>query len=144
LRLEADKDGLRIETRLGSIEVLTVRKVKPSDDSRGMSGETRGLSFEVSSLRPQVSGVSSSEIGMSKIKDFETALQRLEEIVKKLDSGDLPLASLLEIYEEGVTLSRFCQSKLEEAERKVEILTKKTDGRLAKLPFEEKGEDESP
>jgi exodeoxyribonuclease VII small subunit len=81
------------------------------------------------------------EMGMSKIKDFETALQRLEEIVKKLDSGDLPLASLLEIYEEGVTLSRFCHSKLEEAERKVEILTKKVDGGFQKLPFEEKSEE---
>ena len=78
---------------------------------------------------------------MSKIKDFETALQRLEEIVKKLDSGDLPLASLLEIYEEGVTLSRFCHSKLEEAERKVEILTKQTNGNIERQPFEEKEEE---
>ena len=78
---------------------------------------------------------------MSKIKDFETALQRLEEIVKKLDSGDLPLASLLEIYEEGVTLSRFCHSKLEEAERKVEILTKQTNGNMERQPFEEKEEE---
>jgi exodeoxyribonuclease VII small subunit len=74
---------------------------------------------------------------MSKPKDFETALQRLEEIVRKLDSGDLPLASLLEVYEEGVTLSRFCQSKLEEAERKVEILNKKADGTLERSAFEE-------
>jgi exodeoxyribonuclease VII small subunit len=74
---------------------------------------------------------------MSKPKDFETALQRLEEIVRKLDSGDLPLASLLEVYEEGVTLSRFCQTKLEEAERKVEILNKKADGTLERRPFEE-------
>ena len=74
---------------------------------------------------------------MSKPKDFETALQRLEEIVRKLDSGDLPLASLLEVYEEGVTLSRFCQTKLDEAERKVEILNKKADGTLEKTPFEE-------
>ena len=78
---------------------------------------------------------------MSKIKDFETALQRLEEIVKKLDSGDLPLASLLEIYEEGVTLSRFCHGKLEEAERKVEILTKQTNGNIERQPFEEKEEE---
>jgi exodeoxyribonuclease VII small subunit len=78
---------------------------------------------------------------MSKIKDFETALRRLEEIVKKLDSGDLPLASLLEIYEEGVTLSRFCHSKLEEAERKVEILTKQTNGNIERQPFEEKEEE---
>jgi exodeoxyribonuclease VII small subunit len=74
---------------------------------------------------------------MSKPKDFETALQRLEEIVRKLDSGDLPLASLLEVYEEGVTLSRFCQTKLEEAERKVEILNKKADGSLERSPFNE-------
>ena len=74
---------------------------------------------------------------MSKPKDFETALQRLEEIVKKLDSGDLPLASLLEVYEEGVTLSRFCQTKLEEAERKVEILNKKADGTMERSPFNE-------
>jgi exodeoxyribonuclease VII small subunit len=74
---------------------------------------------------------------MSKPKDFETALQRLEEIVRKLDSGDLPLASLLEVYEEGVTLSRFCQAKLEEAERKVEILNKKADGTIERATFEE-------
>ena len=74
---------------------------------------------------------------MSKPKDFETALQRLEEIVRKLDSGDLPLASLLEVYEEGVTLSRFCQTRLEEAERKVEILNKKADGTLERSAFEE-------
>jgi len=74
---------------------------------------------------------------MSKPKDFETALQRLEEIVRKLDSGDLPLASLLEVYEEGVTLSRFCQTKLEEAERKVEILNRKADGTLERTPFAE-------
>ena len=78
---------------------------------------------------------------MSKPKDFETALQRLEEIVRKLDSGDLPLASLLEVYEEGVTLSRFCQTKLEEAERKVEILNKKADGTLERSPFNETGSD---
>jgi exodeoxyribonuclease VII small subunit len=74
---------------------------------------------------------------MSKPKDFETALRRLEEIVKKLDSGDLPLASLLEVYEEGATLSRFCQTKLQEAERKVEILNKKADGTIEKAAFEE-------
>lgn len=78
---------------------------------------------------------------MAKIKDFETALQRLEEIVRKLDSGDLPLASLLEAYEEGVTLSRFCRAKLEEAERKVEILSKQSDGTLNPEPFEEKSRD---
>jgi exodeoxyribonuclease VII small subunit len=78
---------------------------------------------------------------MTKIKDFESALQRLEEIVKRLESGDLPLASALELFEEGVTLSRFCHTKLEEAERKVEILLKKGDGEMDRKPFELEQED---
>jgi exodeoxyribonuclease VII small subunit len=100
-----------------------------------------GLASGLDLLRGRIS--TSIKIGfreaeaMSKPKDFETALQRLEEIVRKLDSGDLPLASLLEVYEEGVTLSRFCQTKLEEAERKVEILNKKADGTLERSPFDE-------
>ena len=73
---------------------------------------------------------------MTKTKDFESALQRLDEIVKKLESGDLPLASALELFEEGVTLSRFCHTKLEEAERKVEILVKKSEGAMERKPFE--------
>ena len=80
---------------------------------------------------------------MAKPKDFESALQRLEEIVRKLDTGDLPLASLLEAYEEGVTLSRFCHAKLEEAERKVEILSKQADGTLKPEPFDEKDDNVS-
>ena len=57
------------------------------------------------------------------IKDFEAALAELESIVKKLEDGDLALEKSLELYERGVQLSRFCHSKLEEAERRVEILT---------------------
>jgi exodeoxyribonuclease VII small subunit len=78
---------------------------------------------------------------MTKIRDFESALQRLEEIVKRLESGDLPLASALELFEEGVTLSRFCHTKLEEAERKVEILVKKGDGEMERKPFEPEQEE---
>jgi exodeoxyribonuclease VII small subunit len=73
---------------------------------------------------------------MTKIMDFETALQRLEEIVKTLEGSSLPLASALELFEEGVTLSRFCHSKLDEAERKVEILVKKGNGSMEAEPFE--------
>jgi exodeoxyribonuclease VII small subunit len=79
---------------------------------------------------------------MTKTKDFESALQRLEEIVKRLESGDLPLALALELFEEGVTLSRFCHTKLEEAERKVEILVKKSDGTMERTPFELREEGE--
>jgi exodeoxyribonuclease VII small subunit len=56
------------------------------------------------------------------IKDFESAIAELESIVKTLEEGDLPLERSLELYERGVRLSRFCQTRLEEAERRIEIL----------------------
>ncbi len=60
--------------------------------------------------------------------DFESALERLEHIVKTLESGELALDNALELFEEGVRLSRFCHQKLEQAERRVEILINKEDG----------------
>ena len=59
------------------------------------------------------------------IKDFESAIAELETIVKRLEDGDLPLEKSLELFERGVQLSRFCHSRLEEAERRVEILTER-------------------
>ena len=59
------------------------------------------------------------------IKDFESAIAELEAIVKRLEDGDLPLEKSLELFERGVQLSRFCHSKLEEAERRVELLTER-------------------
>jgi exodeoxyribonuclease VII small subunit len=56
------------------------------------------------------------------IKDFEAAIAELEGIVKKLEEGDMPLEKSLELYERGVQLSRFCHARLEDAERRVEIL----------------------
>ena len=70
-----------------------------------------------------------------KIKDFESALKSLEEIVAKLEGGDLTLDRALELYEEGVSLSRFCNEKLEEAERRVEILSKAADKTMKEMPF---------
>ncbi len=72
-------------------------------------------------------------------EDFESALDRLEHIVKTLESGDLPLEKALDFFEEGVRLSRFCHARLEQAERRVEILLKNDDegaGALAPVPFE--------
>jgi exodeoxyribonuclease VII small subunit len=57
------------------------------------------------------------------IKDFEGAIAELEGVVKKLEEGDLPLEQSLALYERGVQLSRFCHARLEEAERRIEILT---------------------
>ena len=68
--------------------------------------------------------------------DFETALKRLEEIVKKLETGDQPLDNALELFEEGIKLSRLCHSKLEQAERRVEILLKSGSGQVQAVPFD--------
>ena len=56
------------------------------------------------------------------IKDFESAIAELESIVKTLEEGDLALEKSLALFERGVQLSRFCHSRLEEAERRIEIL----------------------
>ena len=61
---------------------------------------------------------------------FEAALQKLDEIVQKLEKGDLPLEQSLVLYEEGVRLSRLCHAKLEEAEGKIELLLKDSRGEL--------------
>ncbi len=56
------------------------------------------------------------------IKDFEAALAELETIVKTLEEGDQTLESSLALYERGVQLSRFCHTRLEEAEKRIEVL----------------------
>jgi len=59
------------------------------------------------------------------IKDFEAAVAELESIVKKLEDGELTLEQSLGLYERGVQLSRFCHARLEEAERRIEILNER-------------------
>jgi len=61
------------------------------------------------------------------IKDFEAAIAELEGIVRKLEDGDLALEQSLELYERGVRLSRYCHARLEEAERRIEILGERGD-----------------
>ena len=67
----------------------------------------------------------------TKINDFESALTELETIVKTLEDRQLTLEQSLENFERGIELSRFCHTRLEEAERRVEILTKQGDTRPA-------------
>ena len=76
-----------------------------------------------------------------KMKDFESNLKLLEEIVAKLESGDLALDQALAFFEEGIKVSRYCNAKLEEAERKVEMLIKSADGSVAEVPFTADGEE---
>ncbi len=77
---------------------------------------------------------------------FEQAIQRLEKIVAEMEGAELPLEDVLKKYEEGTRLVRFCSQKLEEAEKKIELLTKKADGSVDLKPFEadEEPEEEEP
>ena len=69
--------------------------------------------------------------------DFEKALNRLNAIVSRLEQGDLPLEESLQLFEEGVKLSRYCSDRLEEAERRIEVLVKGKGGKTTEVPFEE-------
>ena len=60
---------------------------------------------------------------------FEASLTALERIVRELERGDLPLEKSLELFEQGVKLSRECQERLNEAERRIEVLLKDDGGR---------------
>ncbi len=69
------------------------------------------------------------------VEKFETALKKLEEVVKKLEGGELSLDDSLKAFEEGVKLSEFCARKLNEAEKRVELLNKQKDGTFFREKF---------
>jgi exodeoxyribonuclease VII small subunit len=68
---------------------------------------------------------------------FEDALKRLQEVVEKLEKGDLPLEDAMDCFSEGIQLAQFCHNKLEEAENKVQVLLKKQQGGWVGAPFED-------
>jgi len=70
-------------------------------------------------------------------KTFEAALEDLEHVVEQLESGELSLEESLSAFEKGVGLVKFCNQKLNEVERKIEILVKDKEGRLQLKPFDE-------
>ncbi|MBW1777694.1 MAG: exodeoxyribonuclease VII small subunit [Deltaproteobacteria bacterium] len=72
---------------------------------------------------------------------FESAMKQLEEIVKELETGDLPLEKALQRFEEGMKLSKFCASKLEETEKKVTRLIRDHQGMVMETPFVENASD---
>lgn len=74
--------------------------------------------------------------------DFEKSLAELEALVERLESGDLPLEESLKAFERGVTLTRECQSALEAAQARVEILTRSQGGEARLTPFESDEDDE--
>ncbi len=76
-----------------------------------------------------------------KKEKFEEALQKLETVVAQMEEGDLPLEEALKAFEEGVRLAKFCSTKLDEAERKVEKLIRDQSGKLRPIPFSEEDND---
>lgn len=73
---------------------------------------------------------------MAKKKTFEEALTKLEEITQMLEDSELSLEESLQKFDDGVKLAGFCNSKLDEAQKKVDILLKK-NGKLTSVPFSE-------
>jgi exodeoxyribonuclease VII small subunit len=73
-------------------------------------------------------------------KSFENALHRLEEVLESLEHGNLNLEESVKAFEEGVGLVRFCHGKLDEVERRVELLLKDEAGRFFTKPFPEEEE----
>jgi exodeoxyribonuclease VII small subunit len=70
-------------------------------------------------------------------KTFEVQLGALEKIVRELERGDQPLEESLKLFEEGVRLSRECQERLNQAERRIEVLLRDSEGRPVLSAFEE-------
>ena len=75
-----------------------------------------------------------------KPKTFESSLEELERIVRDLEQGELPLEKSLEMFEQGVKLSRECQERLNQAERRIEVLMRDTQGRSTVRPFDPENE----
>jgi exodeoxyribonuclease VII small subunit len=81
----------------------------------------------------------------TRANDFENAFQKLESIVQRLESEELPLDESLRLFEEGIGLSRFCHQRLEEVEKKIELILADAKGQPKTEPFaiaDENGEDE--
>jgi exodeoxyribonuclease VII small subunit len=77
-----------------------------------------------------------------KSNEFEKAFQQLETIVKRLESEEMPLDESLQLFEEGIRLSRFCNQKLEEVEKKIELILSDAKGQPRVEPFESEEDDE--
>ena len=72
----------------------------------------------------------------AKSNDFEKAFQELEKIVQRLEGEELPLDESLQLFEEGIRLSRFCHQRLEEVEKKIETILADAKGQPVTEPFE--------
>ena len=76
-------------------------------------------------------------------ESFEAAIEKLERIVTRLENGDVPLEEAIDLFQEGMRLSKYCSQKLEQVERKIELLMEDEEG-ISRRPFppltDEKGD----
>lgn len=83
-----------------------------------------------------------TESGSQPVESFESCLDELEQVVKQLEAGDLPLERALELFERGMGLSETCRKQLEQAETRVEMLIRK-EGKIQAEPFRPEKSDRS-
>ena len=82
--------------------------------------------------------------GPEQARSFEASLEALEQIVHQLESGDLPLDKSLELFEQGIRLSRECQERLSQAERRIEVLLRDNQGRPVVSAYTEPANNDDP
>jgi exodeoxyribonuclease VII small subunit len=75
--------------------------------------------------------------GQEQVRTFEASLEALEQIVQQLEGGDLSLEKSLELFDQGIRLSRECQERLSQAERRIEVLMRDNQGRPVATAFNE-------
>lgn len=71
---------------------------------------------------------------------FEEAMKKLEEIVERLENGNMPLDEAVEIFEEGIQLSKYCSKKLDEVERRITVILQDSNGKITEEDLEVPGE----
>ncbi len=77
-----------------------------------------------------------SQIENNQQKSFEDAICQLEQIVSRLEKGDISLEESIRNFQQGIELSRYCAAKLDEAEKKISILLQDDEGNLVEKDFE--------
>jgi exodeoxyribonuclease VII small subunit len=121
---------------LGSISSLQLRRDKTSGGTRAPHILTRRTPvFPLGSLVVP-SNAKSAAPQSSESLAFEEAVKKLEKIVEEMESGELPLESMLSRFEEGTRLVKVCQGKLEEAELKIQKLEKNSAGEISVKPVQ--------
>ena len=81
-------------------------------------------------------------MALRRANDFEKAFKDLETIVQRLEGEELPLDDSLKLFEEGIRLSRFCHQRLEDVEKKIELILADAKGQPVTEPFADEDDDE--